>query len=136
MQRIRRRFLKLLVIEMESLKEELEIIIGTLDERLRNHEITDYVRNENFAVLRNEVLGVQECIRNCAESELSDGGTSDGGTELSEAQSVEELAETIKSCMRRRLEDHGYVPAVYNLVDRRVDKIAAYLSVDADSPVV
>ena len=42
-----RKFSKFLMIELESLEEELEILVRALDQRLKDHEITDYVRNEN-----------------------------------------------------------------------------------------
>ena len=46
MDAMHRKFLKLLSLEMESLKDELELIIDSLDSRLARREITDYVRND------------------------------------------------------------------------------------------
>lgn len=124
MEKVYQRFLKLLAIELESLKEELEVIINSLDLRLERHEITDYVRNENFATLRNEVLGLQDCIKGCEDFDLSS------------ATTMDELVTMTKDFVQHRLRQHGYVPAVYRLIATRIDKVAAYLSVDANASVV
>ena len=124
MEQLTRKFLKLLTLEIESLAEELEVLIDTLDVRLQRHEITDYVRNENFATLRNEVLGLRDCIRGCE------------GIDFSKAQNVDELAEMARKCLYDRVQERGYVPAVYRLVSQRIDKIRRYLSVDVDASLV
>lgn len=111
-----RRFLRLLELEIESLHDEIEVILGSLDERLAKHEITEYVRNENCAVLRNELLGLDDCLRARFEERAD--------------ATVDEIAAEVKSCVRQRLIDHEYVPALFGLVSRRIDKIAAYLSSD------
>lgn len=121
MDAMHRKFLKLLSLEMESLKDELELIIGSLDSRLARREITDYVRNENLAVLRNEVMGLEDCIRGCPDMDFSG------------AETPRDLVEMSKEYLSHRLGEHGYVPAVYRLLEHRLDKIAAYLSVDADA---
>lgn len=124
MEQVARKFLKLLTLEIESLAEELEVLIETLDVRLQRHEITDYVRNENFATLRNEVLGLRDCIRGC------------DSLDFSQAQNVDELVEMARKCLYDRVEERGYVPAVYRLVSQRIDKIRSYLSVDANASLV
>ena len=111
-----RKFLRLLEVEIESLHDEIELILCSLDERLAKHEITEYVRNENYAVLRNELLGLDDCLRARIEERAD--------------ATLEEIAEEVKSCLHQRLIDHEYVPALYALVNRRIDKITAYLSSD------
>ncbi|NBC30387.1 MAG: hypothetical protein GVY29_10415 [Spirochaetes bacterium] len=119
-----RKFFRLLAIELESLKEELELIIESLDLRLERHEITDYVRNENFATLRNEILGLEDCIKGCEDVDVSN------------AESMDDLVTMTKEFVRTRVAGHGYVPAVYGLIAARIDKVAAYLSVDANGSLV
>ncbi|MFW5729737.1 MAG: hypothetical protein ACOCYC_02530 [bacterium] len=119
-----RTFLKLLFVEMESLKDELEILINSLDNRLARREITAYVRNENIAVLRNEVMGLEDFIRGCPEFDFSG------------AETPQDMADMCKEYLHGRLREHDYVPAVYRLVAHRLDKIASYLSVDDDASVV
>ncbi len=109
------KFVRLLQLEIESLHDELEIILRSLDERLANHEITEYVRNENHAVLRNELLGLEDFVR------------TEFGVAEREGASLEEIESEVKSYLRRRLTERDYVPALYELVSRRIDKIVAYL---------
>ena len=117
-----RKFAKLLVIELESLEEELEILVQTLEQRLKNHEITDYVRNENYTILRNEILGLRDLVKS---------GCSIDSDEITTADEAAILA---KELVLVRLEERGYVPALYCLIEHRVDKIAVYLNLD-DAPV-
>ncbi|MFP4114054.1 MAG: hypothetical protein ACOC2Y_04500 [Spirochaetota bacterium] len=109
------KFVRLLKLEIESLHDEVEIILQSLDARLANHEITDYVRNENGAVLRNELLGLEDIL--CTELDLED----------RDQASVDEIAEAARACIKRRMKERDYVPALYDLVDGRIAKIVTYL---------
>ena len=110
-----RKFIRLLQLEVESLHDEIEIILATLDRRLADHEITDYVRNENCAILRNELLGLEDFLRTEFTLEVRDDA------------SLDEIVAEVKAYLRRRLEERQYVPALYELVNRRIEKIVAYL---------
>lgn len=112
------KFSKLLIIELESLEEELEILLRSLDERLAAHEITDYVRNENHVILKNEIMGLRDFLQT---------GCS---VDADEVHSPEDAAALAKETVRVRLEQRGYMPALYGLVARRIDKIADYLKLD------
>ncbi|HUX21989.1 MAG TPA: hypothetical protein VMW69_12180 [Spirochaetia bacterium] len=110
-----RKFLRLLRVELEDLKEDLDLFMEVMSARHDSGEITDYVYNENLAVLRNEVMGLHDCMRGCADSESFGQGT------------VQEIADAFKERLHARLKEHGYVSALYSLVDRRIDRIAGYL---------
>lgn len=118
MKGIARKFLRLLAIEIESLHDELEVVINSLEDRLARYEITEYVRNENFATLRNELLGVEDCLNGCGEFSVAD----DAG--------IEEVAYAMKRFVRARLHEHGYVEAVHTLIEKRIDKVVAYLKIE------
>lgn len=134
-----RKFIRLLQLEVESLHDEIEIILSSLDRRLADHEITDYVRNENCAILRNELLGLEDFLHSAFMSDagtaLRDGERLDRSSRdeapldetLVDESSVDEVAGQIRGYLRRRLAERDYVPALYGLIDRRVDKIVAYL---------
>ena len=109
------KFIRLLQLEIESMHDEIELIMKSLDERLAKHEITEFVRNENCAVLRNELLGLEDFLR----TEFSFDERSD--------ISLGELVKEVRAYLRRRLSERQYVPALYELVSRRIDKIVAYL---------
>lgn len=112
------KFARLLTIELESLEEELELLVATLDKRLAAHEITDYVRNENAAVLRNEILGLRDFLK------------SGCSVDSDEVTTVDEAAALAKETVKARLDQRGYVPALFPLIAHRVDKIATYLKLD------
>lgn len=109
------KFVRLLQLEIESLHDEIELIVASLDRRLERREITDYVRNENVAILRNELLGLEDFLR-------TEFATSDRG-ELS----LDEVVIEVQEYLRRRIADRGYVPALYELVRLRIRKIVDYL---------
>ena len=113
-----RKFARLLAIELESLQEELELLLQTLDRRLKDHEITEYVRNENYVVLKNEIMGLRDFLN------------SGCSVDSDEITTPDEAAAAAKEVIRQRLTEHGYVPALYLLVANRVDKIATYLKLD------
>jgi len=117
-----RKFIRLLQLEVESLHDEIEIILSSLDRRLADHEITDYVRNENCAILRNELLGLEDFLHSTF---MVDEATLDEASV--QGASVQEVAEQVRGYLRRRLAERDYVPALYGLIDRRIDKIVAYL---------
>ncbi|MFW5743025.1 MAG: hypothetical protein ACOCW3_03960 [Spirochaetota bacterium] len=110
------KFMRLLRLEIESLHDEIEIILKSLDERLANHEITDYVHNENGAILRNELLGLEDFLK--AEFDVSERGEA----------TLDEVANEVRAYLRKRVYEREYVPALYDLVDRRIEKIMTYLS--------
>jgi hypothetical protein len=112
------KFRKILMVEIEDLHDDLDLFIQVIDDRHRARQITDYVYNENLAILRNEVMGLEDCLRGCS---TLDPGTTD---------SVDELASYLKGSFRERLRSHGYVPALNSLLDKRIDKIAAYLKLE------
>lgn len=116
-----RKFAKLLTIELESLEEELEILVQTLDQRLKDHEITNYVRNENYTILRNEILGLRDFVHSGCSVDSDDVTTPN------------EAASLVKKLARSRLEERGYVPALYRLIEHRINKVAVYLNLD-DAP--
>jgi hypothetical protein len=113
------KFAKLLAIELESLEEELEILVQALDQRLKDHEITQYVRNENYTILRNEILGIRDFLQ------------SGCSVDSDEVTNADEAAALVKEVVRFRLEERGYVPALFRLIEHRINKVAAYLSLES-----
>jgi hypothetical protein len=110
------KFMRLLRLEIESLHDEIEIILKSLDERLANHEITDYVHNENGAILRNELLGLEDFLR--TEFDVSERGEA----------TLDDVVNEVRGYLRKRLNERDYVPALYELMNRRIEKIVTYLS--------
>ena len=109
------KFIRLLRLEIESMHDEVELILNSLHERHARHEITDYVHNENGAILRNELLGLESFIRDELVIDPTRG------------QSVDALVKEVRLSLRQRCAERDYVPALFHLIDRRLSKIEAYL---------
>jgi hypothetical protein len=118
MKDVYKRFRSILLIEIEDLHDDLKLFIEVINDRHEHRLITDYVYQENLAILRNEVLGLEDCLHGCPDLESHD------------VQSVDEVAELIKHDLRDRLSQRGYVPALYALLEKRIDRIAGYLKMD------
>ena len=114
------KFIRLLRIEIESLHDEVELILKSLDQRLAAHEITDYVRNENAAILRNELMGLEDFLETVGKEEC-------------EGATLEECVDTVKSYLRRRLKERDYVPFLYELLERRIERVVDYLQTPVHS---
>lgn len=119
MKSLGRKFLKMLLVEIEDLKEDLDLFVTAAEERRRANKITDYVYNENLSIFHNELLGIKECVHECEELFLREGA------------SVDEIREEVKLRLLARLQSHGYVAALYRLLEARVDRIAEYLRSEA-----
>jgi hypothetical protein len=101
-----RKFVRLLNVELESLRDELQVLVEHQDKRLADKEITDYVRNYNVAVLRNELMGLHD-----ADSEGN----------------IDEITDEVCGYVKHYFESRDKVPAIYELVKLRIDKIKTYL---------
>ena len=115
---LKQKFARLLSLELESLHDERELIVENMDHRLERHEITDYVRNENYAILKNEIIGLERFLV---------------GVEIpldTDVDSIDEIAMKARAYIRERLAERGYVAALSELVNLRIDKICAYLKLD------
>lgn len=123
MSTISRRFRRLLTVELESLREELEILVEHQNRRLANHEITEYVRNSNVSTLQNEIMGLEDFLREeCC-------------LELDEDSDLWEMAEAVRWALRRYAITHDLVPALFEVVNLRIEKIVGYLQTEHIQPV-
>jgi hypothetical protein len=60
MREIKTNYLKILRIEIEDLKQDIEILIEGLKREHESELLTNYVFMENLIVFRNELLGVDD----------------------------------------------------------------------------
>lgn len=115
MDKQREKFLKILRIEMEDLENDIALLEDVTERRNQEHEITDYVLMENMALLKKE-LG-------CVHTLLQDLDA----FPLEQYDSLEETAQGVKGFFREETKKHGFPPAVYQLVDRKIEKVARYV---------
>ena len=59
----KRAFLKLLIIELEDLDDDINLLINEWERKSQTHESTVYVCKQNLAVLHNELFGIKDYIK-------------------------------------------------------------------------
>lgn len=116
MSRTSRHFISLVKVEFEDIKSDLRSMEELLVNRIGLREITDYVYNENTALLEREIAGVDR-LRS-----LLDGISCD---ELEEP--VEELAARLEARFTEEIRRRQIPEAVRPLIIRRLRKVAGYL---------
>ena len=63
MRQIKKHYLEILRIELEDLREDLQLLIDECQRNRENGKITDYVFLENVTLFKNELLGVDEFFK-------------------------------------------------------------------------
>jgi len=116
MSRTSRHFISLLKVEFEDIKSDLQEMEELLISRIGQKEITDYVYNENTALLEREIAGVDR-LRSLLD-QIS-------GEELEEP--VEDLAARLEARFTEEIRRRQIPEAVRHLLVRRLRKVAGYL---------
>lgn len=112
-----KKFLEILRIELEDLIIDLELNETILAKRLKEHEITEYVFLENISLLKKEILGIEKIKLMLKET--------DG-----QYTSIEDLREKIENYFHDEIKSAGLPNVVFLLVNRKLDKVVKYMSID------
>ena len=115
MKHTKRRYIQLLKIELDDLKEDIGLVMEDYEAQRKRNAISQYVFLENMAVLKNEVLCVE-----CAEHMLDQ-------LDLERYASIEELVRDLEERFRRKMEEHGILAEVNRLIKRKLNKVARYV---------
>jgi len=115
----KRLFLKVLKAELEDCLEDVEDLKNLYQRRFRCEEITNYVYNENDALLKRELAGLKNILQ-----------TIDDVT-LDRVASVEALAADIDAKMQKKVLEYEDPEAVYGIAKRKLLKVLRY-TVDRD----
>ena len=117
MGRSSRHLVSLLKVELEDVKSDLRILEGILVSRIGLREITDYVYNENTALLEREIAGVDR-LR----------ATLDSLTQEELDLPVEEFAPLLQAKLSWEIGRRQIPEAVRPLVLRRLNKVVTFLT--------
>jgi len=118
MKELKRKYLKLLKIELEDLSEDLEIMLDLNSDKKDRREITNYVYMENLSLLQREIACVKDLMTYCDT------------VEVGQPNNLEELTGIYCRCLQERAQESDYPKAVTHLVNRKIKKIAGYLATD------
>ena len=110
------KLLKIIIIELEDVIEDLNALAETYKTRLEAGEITDYVYKENTSLLRNEQACVKEYLKALQKIDVS------------VYEDEKQAALGLKQVFINLLREHCYAKAVENIVEIKIDKSLDFIS--------
>lgn len=116
MRDLKKYYLKILRIELADLEEDLELLIDECDLARKDKKITEHVWQGNRTLYENEKLGVRE-FRKLLQS-----------IRPNRFDSLDELIATLKMKFLDVVRDHGLAEAIIVCVNRKLDKVARYVT--------
>lgn len=108
-------FLRILVMELEDLDEDINLLCDEYREKYDHEQISKYVFWSNLATMQNEMFGVEGFIEDVKETSPYDFDT------------LEDLVGHLTGMMATRVKQKGLAPALIGLVDRKIQKVLAYV---------
>ncbi|MBN2104840.1 hypothetical protein JW835_12440 [bacterium] len=115
MRNVQRNFLRILAIEIDDFKEDLEVLIEECESARKCGRLSESVFWENITVFNNEILGVKS-FHHILEKINPD-----------DFKTLDDLMEEIKSLFRQLVKECGLVEAINIYVERKMDKVARYV---------
>ena len=116
MHNLMKKYLQILAIELDDLKEDIELVMDEYEEKSRQHTITQYVLLENLAVLRNEIFGVDKFQQLLA------------GVNPTDHTDLESFISEIEDRFRTCIQACGIAEAVYGMIERKLHKVLRYVT--------
>ncbi|MHC4917547.1 MAG: hypothetical protein ACYTGB_18890 [Planctomycetota bacterium] len=115
MKHIKERFVKILRIELEDLREDIEQLIDECKHEMEHPRHNEYVYLENLAVLKNELLGLGHFARILDEIDVEADADLDA------------VIAHIKTSFTTEIERCGLAPAAIRLVERKIEKVRKFV---------
>jgi hypothetical protein len=116
MSETKKMYLKILRIEIEDLKTDIEHLIEELKKEHENEHLTNYVFLENLTIFGRELLGVGYFFK------VLDKINPD------EFDTLDSMADYIKETFRNMVKEHGLDEAINIYVERKLDKVKKYVT--------
>jgi hypothetical protein len=108
--------MKIFKAELEDCLEDVEDLTNLYERRLKKDEITNYVFQENEALLTREIAGIKKIL-------LSIDGLSPEGYD-----SLESFASAVDAVIQREVLEFEDPEAVYGIAKRKLLKVLRYVS--------
>lgn len=112
----KRLFLKVLKAELEDCLEDVEDLEILYERKHCGDEITNYVYNENEALLKRELAGLKNILQTIDD------------VALERYVSVDELATDIDAMIQKEVLDFEDPEAVYGIAKRKLLKVLRYMT--------
>ena len=108
-------FIRILLIELEDLKEDIKLLIEKYKRDHENEKISNYVFQENVALMHNEIFGVDglyEQVQKMSSDTFID---------------IDEIVTAVDEKLEMLCKKKGHVRSICVLVRRKIDKIRRYI---------
>ncbi len=112
----KRLFLNIFKAELEDCLEDVDDLANLYKRRHGKHEVTDYVFNENEALLNRELSGIQKTIKALDTINIDQFNT------------VEDLASAIDTMIQQNILEYDDPEAVYMIAKRKLLKVLRYVT--------
>ncbi|MFQ3547206.1 MAG: hypothetical protein SNJ56_02620 [Termitinemataceae bacterium] len=109
-------FMKILIAELEDCLEDVEDLEYLYKRRHQKNDVTNYVFNENEALLQRERSGIRKAIDHLKTIDLGI------------YENVDALASAVDSMLQKMVVDFEDPEAVYNIAKRKLHKVLRYVA--------
>ena len=116
MRSVKKNFVRILAIEIDDFKEDLEVLIQQCKNARECGRLSESVFWENITVFNNEILGVNALHRILDEINPD------------EYEILEELIDEIKIRFHSLVRERGLVEAINIYIERKMEKVTRYVT--------
>ena len=111
----KKKYLKILRIEIEDLQEDIDELIEQYRKESENGIISNYIFLENLVIFRKELMGLE------IFSKILD------SVDLDRYGSLDALIDFIRSSFMEKIKECSLIPAIGNFVERKLMKVRKYV---------
>ncbi len=111
----KKKYLKILRIEIEDLQEDIDELIEQSMKASKNGTISNYIFLENLVIFRKELKGLEIFF------EILD------SVDPNKYESMDELIDFIRSSFMDEIKECGLIHAIGNFVERKLIKVRRYV---------
>lgn len=109
-------FLQILEIELEDLREDIDLLIDHCRQEEHDGHLTEHVFFSNIALFRNEERGLDQFLTIVHE------------TSPDQFSDMEALIRHIKDAFAEKIRECGLAPFIDTLVERKIEKVIRYVN--------
>ncbi|RKY77718.1 hypothetical protein DRQ07_08395 [candidate division KSB1 bacterium] len=111
----KKHFLKILHVELEDLKEDINDMLSLCREQYESKSITERVYMENASLFQNEIMGIDEFVRQTKQ------------TLPENFETLDELVQYLKKELNVLIQGEGLAPAIEKYINRKMQKVIKYV---------
>uniref|UniRef100_A0A7C3E131 Uncharacterized protein n=1 Tax=Gracilinema caldarium TaxID=215591 RepID=A0A7C3E131_9SPIR len=112
----KRLFMKILKAELEDCLEDVEDLKNLYERRLLKNDVTNYVYNENEALLKRELDGIRKAL-DALDS-----------IDVDTYENLDTLAAAVDAVIQKKVLEYEDPEAVYQIAKRKLLKVLRYVN--------